>query len=124
MMPEITRSTVDYALPSVSLVREDGTTVSLVNELNDGRPVILTFIYTTCTSICPMISQTLSQLQSDLGSDRVINLGMGLAVFDWDTSAKRMNVNSKLLTHSSFWLVQVSTMVVKSMGPRRPYRSS
>lgn len=70
MMSEITRSTVDYALPTVSLVREDGKAVSLINELNDGRPVILTFIYTTCTSICPMISQTLSQLQSDLGSDR------------------------------------------------------
>lgn len=70
MMSEITRSTVDYTLPTVSLVREDGKAVSLINELNDGRPVILTFIYTTCTSICPMISQTLSQLQSDLGSDR------------------------------------------------------
>lgn len=70
MMSEITRSTVDYTLPLVSLVREDGKAVSLINELNDGRPVILTFIYTTCTSICPMISQTLSQLQSDLGNDR------------------------------------------------------
>ena len=70
MMPELMRSTVDYALPQVSLVREDGKTVSLIDELNDGRPVILTFIYTTCTSICPMISQTLSELQSGLGSDR------------------------------------------------------
>ena len=70
MKSEIMRSTVDYALPQVSLVRADGKTVSLTNELNDGRPVILTFIYTTCTSICPMISQTLSQLQSDLGRDR------------------------------------------------------
>ncbi|WP_414648746.1 SCO family protein [Collimonas sp.] len=70
MMSEIMRSTVDYTPPPVSLVREDGKAVSLISELNDGRPVILTFIYTTCTSICPMISQTLSQLQSDLGSDR------------------------------------------------------
>lgn len=70
MASEVMRSTVDYTLPQVSLVRGDGKTVSLINELNDGRPVILTFIYTTCTSICPMISQTLSQLQSDLGSER------------------------------------------------------
>jgi len=70
MMSDIMRSTVDYTPPAVSLVRADGKAVSLINELNDGRPVILTFIYTTCTSICPMISQTLSQLQSDLGSDR------------------------------------------------------
>jgi protein SCO1/2 len=70
MMAGTMRSTVDYTLPQVSLVREDGKTVSLINELNDGRPVILTFIYTTCTSICPLISQTFSQLQSELGSDR------------------------------------------------------
>jgi len=70
MMSEIMRSTVDYTLPQVSLVRQDGKTVLLSNELNDGRPVMLTFIYTTCTSICPLISQTFSQLQSELGSER------------------------------------------------------
>jgi protein SCO1/2 len=70
MMPEIMRSTVDYTLPQVSLTRQDGKTVLLSDELNDGRSVMLTFIYTTCTSICPVISQTFSQLQSELGSER------------------------------------------------------
>nr|WP_084904295.1 SCO family protein [Burkholderia ubonensis] len=68
--PGTTHSMVDYALPPVELVRDDGKTVSLVDELNDGRPVILTFIYTSCTTICPMISQTLERLQGELGSDR------------------------------------------------------
>ncbi|WP_425511429.1 SCO family protein [Pararobbsia alpina] len=64
------RSTVDYPLPPVTLIRDDGTEVSLVDELNDGRPVVLTFIYTTCTTICPMISQTFEELQDKLGGDR------------------------------------------------------
>ncbi|WGS40874.1 SCO family protein [Burkholderia sp. JSH-S8] len=68
--PGTLHSMVDYALPPVELVRDDGKTVSLVDELNDGRPVILTFIYTSCTTICPMISQTLERLQGELGSDR------------------------------------------------------
>ncbi|CAE6840740.1 SCO family protein [Paraburkholderia haematera] len=63
-------STADYALPAVMLVRDDGQTVSLKNAVDDGRPVVLTFIYTSCTTVCPMISQTLSQLQSELGADR------------------------------------------------------
>ncbi|KWD56193.1 hypothetical protein WL67_32040 [Burkholderia ubonensis] len=67
--PGTTHSMADYALPPVELVRDDGKTVSLVDELNDGRPVILTFIYTSCTTICPMISQTLERLQGELGSD-------------------------------------------------------
>ncbi|WP_425274049.1 SCO family protein [Paraburkholderia lacunae] len=65
-----TRSTVEYTLPAVTLVRDDGKAVSLVDELNDGRPVILTFIYTTCTTICPMVSQTFEELQGKLGVDR------------------------------------------------------
>ncbi|AOJ68209.1 MULTISPECIES: SCO family protein [Burkholderia] len=70
MMAGMKTSTAAYAVPAVMLVRDDGKTVALKDELDDGRPVVLTFIYTTCTSICPVISQTLSQLQQALGADR------------------------------------------------------
>jgi protein SCO1/2 len=70
MVPETTRSTADYVVPDVKLVREDGKTVLLNQELNDGRPVVLNFIYTTCTSVCPLTSQTFSELQSKLGTRR------------------------------------------------------
>lgn len=70
MMRDVRTSTADYTLPAVQLVRDDGSTVDLRSELDDGRPVVLTFIYTTCTSICPVISQTLAQLQSALGDER------------------------------------------------------
>jgi len=61
------RSTADYEVPDVMLVRQDGRTVSLKKELADGRPVVMNFIYTTCTSICPLSSQTFSELQDKLG---------------------------------------------------------
>lgn len=72
MMPmsKTTRQTVAYTVPQVTLVRDDGKTVSLPDELNDGRPVILNFIYTTCTAVCPLVSHTLSRLQQELGSER------------------------------------------------------
>jgi protein SCO1 len=69
-MKRATRSTADYTLPPVSLVREDGKTVSLSEELDDGRPVVLDFIFTTCTTICPVLSQTFTQLQGKLGGER------------------------------------------------------
>lgn len=59
-----------YAIPAVSLVRDDGKVVSLPAELNDGRPVVLNFIFTTCSSICPLMSQTFAQFDSQLGTDR------------------------------------------------------
>ena len=64
------RSTVEYTVPKVQLVRDDGKHVMLQDELNDGRPVVMTFIFTTCTSICPLLSQTLARLQDGLGADR------------------------------------------------------
>jgi protein SCO1 len=70
VIPPTIRSVRDYRLPAVSLVREDGRTVALADEMNDGRPVVLSFIYTTCTTVCPLTSQTLSELQRKLGASR------------------------------------------------------
>lgn len=68
--PQTTRSVADYKVPELKLVRDDEMTVSLRDELADGRRVVLSFIYTTCTTICPITSQTLSDLQSKLGAAR------------------------------------------------------
>jgi protein SCO1/2 len=65
-----TRTTAEYAPPRVQLVRDDGRTVSLPEELDDGRPVVLDFVFTSCTTICPILSQTFAQLQQRLGSER------------------------------------------------------
>jgi protein SCO1 len=59
-----------YLVPPVRLVRDDGKAVLLPEELNDGRPVVLNFIFTTCSSTCPLMSQTFSQFDSELGADR------------------------------------------------------
>jgi protein SCO1/2 len=64
---QVTLSTVQYAVPNVTLIREDGKGVSLPDEANDGRPVVLNFIFTTCGSICPLMSQVFGQFQRKLG---------------------------------------------------------
>jgi protein SCO1/2 len=59
----------DYALPDLALVRADGTEVRFPADIDDGRPVLLNFIYTTCTAICPLLSQTFAAFQSRLGPE-------------------------------------------------------
>ncbi len=66
----VSRSIASYVLPQVQLVRDDSTSVNLIDELNDGRPVVLNFIYTTCTGICPVASQVFAQFQTKLGDAR------------------------------------------------------
>jgi protein SCO1/2 len=65
----VSRSTVSYETPAVTLVRADGRRVSLPRELDDGRPVVLNFIFTTCSSICPLTSRTLEEFQHKLGPE-------------------------------------------------------
>jgi protein SCO1 len=66
---EVTVKTVDYEVPNVQLVRDDGKQVSLAQEMNDGRAVVLNFIFTTCSSFCPLSSQTFEEFQDKLGDD-------------------------------------------------------
>jgi len=67
---EPVRTTINYIVPTITLVRDDGRSVRLADELNDDRPVVLNFIYTTCPGICPLASHIFSQLQRKLGADR------------------------------------------------------
>lgn len=64
------RTVVPYTVPHVGVVRHDGKRVDLAADLDDARPVFLNFIYTTCTAICPPMSQVFSQLQRKLGAER------------------------------------------------------
>lgn len=63
-------SMVDYVVPDLWLVRDDGKKVLLPKEIDDGRPLVMNFIYTTCTGICPLMSQVFSQFQERLGAER------------------------------------------------------
>lgn len=58
-----------YAVPSVRLIRDDGKVVSLPDEMNDGRPVVMNFIFTSCGSICPLMSSVFSRFERRLGAD-------------------------------------------------------
>ena len=71
---DVRRSEAHYAIPNVTLIRDDGKSVALPEELNDGRPVVLNFIYTSCTTICPLSSQIFEQFQEELGKDERVHL--------------------------------------------------
>ncbi len=63
------RTLVSYTVPDVVLVNQDGAKVRLGEIMNSGKPVIVDFIYGTCTTICPILSASFSNLQRKLGPD-------------------------------------------------------
>src|SRR3954466_11604577 len=62
-------TTQQYAVPQVRLIRDDGVGVLLPAEMDDGRPVVVNFIFTTCGSICPLMSPAFGQFQRKLDTD-------------------------------------------------------
>ena len=64
--PPIKRTLETYTVPDVNLVNQDGTKVKLKTLLDSGQPVILDFIFGTCTTICPVLSAGYAKLQMRL----------------------------------------------------------
>ena len=62
-------SDVAYTIPNVELLDSSGATVSLPELLESDEPVALNFIFTTCATICPVMTVTFSQMQQQLGDD-------------------------------------------------------
>jgi len=103
------RSVSDLSLPNVSLVDMNGGDVMLHDVFDSHSPIILNFIFTTCTTICPVQSAAFRQVQEKLGS-KVGHVRMVSVSIDPENDtpaklrdyAKRFSVGSqwKLLTGS------------------------
>lgn len=63
------RSSASYDIPDVRLVNMDGAQISLRDGLGGDEPVMLNFIFTSCTAICPVMSATFRQVQENLGEE-------------------------------------------------------
>lgn len=64
-----TRSVHRYALPAVTLLDQDGRAVPLARALADDAPLAVNFVFTTCTTICPVMSATFADLRRRLGAE-------------------------------------------------------
>lgn len=64
-----TRTVKEYNVPNVTLLNQDGQKVNLRKLVDSGKPVIFDFVYTTCTTICPVLSASFTNLSRELGAD-------------------------------------------------------
>jgi protein SCO1/2 len=61
------RSVTSYTLPKMELVDMHGASVSLESLLDTDQPLIVNFIFTSCTTVCPILSATFAQAQKRMG---------------------------------------------------------
>jgi protein SCO1/2 len=65
-VPGYSRCLAHYDMPDVALVGANGDSVKLRALLSEPRPVLVQFIFTSCSTICPMMAATFSTAQAGL----------------------------------------------------------
>jgi len=67
------RSEREYALPDVTLRDQAGRAVPVSELQGPSGPLAVNFIFTTCTTICPVMTATFAQMRRELGpeADRI-----------------------------------------------------
>jgi len=65
--PGYSVSSERYAIPDVQLIDESGASVTLRSVLEVDKPIAMNFIFTTCTTICPVMTATFAQMRRELG---------------------------------------------------------
>lgn len=69
MQQGVTRTVVEYKVPDITLINQDGQQVQLTEYLNTEKFVVLEFIFATCTTICPILTANFTSLQTELDKD-------------------------------------------------------
>lgn len=89
-----------FELPNIELVKSDGKSTTLLKELATNDTIILNFIFTSCTTICPIMSGTFADVNKKLSDKSVKMISISIDP-EYDTPkklrsyAKKFNANEK-----------------------------
>ncbi len=80
-------SDAEYTVPDIVLTDERGEPVALRALLGGDRPIAINFIYTSCTTICPVMTATMLQLQRVLVQEPARPMFVSISIDpDYDTA--------------------------------------
>lgn len=98
-----TRSIAAYQMPDVKLLDTDGNEVVLADSLDVDEPIMLNFIFTTCTTVCPVMSSTFSQVQEMLGQERDAVRMVSISIDPEHDSPAQLSEYAKRFEAGSQW---------------------
>lgn len=83
---DYTRVERSYRIPDVTLRDRQDRSVDLQSLLDDERPLVLQFIFTSCETVCPVLTAMAAQAQEDLrkiaAGTRIVSISLDP---DYDT---------------------------------------
>jgi protein SCO1/2 len=103
-MAEVIRLERQITLPDVTMTRNDKMRLSFAKTVDDGRPVLLNFIYTTCNAICPVTSQVFAEFRGLLGAEEreAINM-VSVSIDPEQDTPRKLTAYAKRFGTSGTW---------------------
>lgn len=99
----LVKRTQQVNLPDLTVIRMDGKRVKLTDAIDDGRPVMLNFIYTSCTAICPVTSQVFMEFREQIGAERDRLNMVSISIDPEQDTPKRLTQYAKRFGSSGAW---------------------
>ena len=96
----------DYHIPDVTLTDQNGVKHVLPDLLTNNQPVIVSYIFTTCTTICPVLTATLASAYNELNettpSPTIVSISIDPQE---DTPAKMLAYAKKYGNHKDWYFL-------------------
>lgn len=105
-----TRVVASYQTPDVKMVDANDKEVSLRDSLDGSGPVMLNFIFTTCTTICPVMSSTFSEVQAKLGGKRNKIRIISISIDPEHDTPSKLNAYAKRFDAGAQWSFLTGTI--------------
>jgi protein SCO1/2 len=98
------KSVAPYSMPDVAVLDQHGAGQRFQELMDSDSPLVLNFIFTSCTTICPVLSATFSQAQNDLQDQPSPPTMVSISVDpDYDTP-ERLNNYAESFSAGSNWM--------------------
>ncbi|WP_299203930.1 SCO family protein [uncultured Amphritea sp.] len=71
---KVERSRHDYKASAVTMLNQNGKPIDIDKLLNSDKPMMVNFIFTTCPTICPVLSSTFSIVNRELAEAKDLTM--------------------------------------------------
>jgi cytochrome oxidase Cu insertion factor (SCO1/SenC/PrrC family) len=126
-LPSFAQEPATLNIPDTVVVDQSGASRHFYSDLVKDRVVVMNFIFTTCTTICPTMGATFARVQRLLG-DRNVSL-ISISVDPSTDTPQRLDAWSKKLDARHGWTLVTGEKpdidrLLKSLGVFTPSRDT
>ena len=103
-------SVVPYTVPNVKLMDMNRSELLLTDVLGSRTPVMLNFVFTTCPTICPLMSAIFQQVQDQLGTKRTNVRMVSISIDPENDTPEKLRAYADKFSMGPQWTMLTGTL--------------